>query len=211
MKKKIFFKSLLLSAFVLLFLGCKHETTPPIIDESTIPSGICFQDEILPMIQSNCAKSGCHTAGEEDPYLSNYNNILNTVKPGDPQNSKLYKYAIGSEMPPPPNSPLNLEQVTLIYGWIKQGAIDNSCACDTNIFTFSGAVLPVIKRNCLGCHGVNNDKPLLTYQDIFDNADNILADITYQNNPMPKPPIAKLSDCKITQIRKWINAGKLNN
>jgi mono/diheme cytochrome c family protein len=202
----------IISAIILVVLiSCKHESIPPIIDDTTVPSGICFQDEVLPVIQSNCAYSGCHAAGGEDPDLSTYSSIKQLVNAGDPQNSKLYKYAIGSEMPPTPKTPLNLEQVTLIYGWIKQGAPDNSCACDTNVFTFNDAVLPIIKRNCWGCHGVNDDIPLVTYQNIFDNADNILADISYENNPMPKPPTAKLSDCKITQIRKWINAGKLNN
>ncbi len=136
---------------------------------------------------------------------------MKLVKASDPLNSKLYKYAIGSEMPPPPDQPLNLEQVKLIYGWIKQGALNNTCACDTNIYTFSEAVNPIIKRNCLGCHGANSNIPLNTFQQISDNADLILADITYQNNPMPKPPAAKLSDCKIRQIEKWIQSGKLNN
>lgn len=205
------FFALLVILVVIILVSCKNETTPPIIDESTIPSGICFDGDILPLVQSNCAKSGCHTGGDEDPDLSNYNNIMKLVKAGDPLNSKLYKYAIGSEMPPPPDQPLNLEQVTLIYGWIKQGALNNTCACDTNIYTFSEAVNPIIKRNCLGCHGANSNIPLNTFQQISDNADLILADITYQNNPMPKPPAAKLSDCKIRQIEKWIQAGKLNN
>lgn len=206
---KFFTLSFIFAAFLLF--SCKNESTPPIIDENTIPSGICFDSDILPLVQSNCAKSGCHSGGDEDPDLSNYNNIMKLVKTGDPLNSKLYKYAIGSEMPPPPNQPLNLEQVTLIYGWIKQGALNNTCACDTNIYTFSEAVNPIIKRNCLGCHGANSNIPLNTFQQISDNADLILADITYQNNPMPKPPAAKLSDCKIRQIEKWIQAGKLNN
>lgn len=205
------FFALLVILVVIILVSCKNETTPPIIDESTIPSGICFDGDILPLVQSNCAKSGCHTGGDEDPDLSNYNNIMKLVKAGDPLNSKLYKYAIGSEMPPPPDQPLNLEQVTLIYGWIKQGALNNTCACDTNIYSFSEAVNPIIKRNCLGCHGANSNIPLNTFQQISDNADLILADITYQNNPMPKPPAAKLSDCKIRQIEKWIQAGKLNN
>lgn len=205
------FFALLVIFVVIILVSCKNETTPPIIDENTIPSGICFDSDILPLVQSNCAKSGCHTGGDEDPDLSNYNNIMKLVKAGDPLNSKLYKYAIGSEMPPPPDQPLNLEQVTLIYGWIKQGALNNTCACDTNIYTFSEAVNPIIKRNCLGCHGANSNIPLNTFQQISDNADLILADITYQNNPMPKPPAAKLSDCKIRQIEKWIQSGKLNN
>ena len=195
----------------ILATSCKHEPAPPVIDENSIPLGICFQDDILPLVQSNCAKSGCH-AGNEDPDLSNYNNILKQIKPGDPQNSRLYKYAIGSEMPPPPNIPLNLEQVTLIYGWIKQGALNNSCGCDTNIFTFNGAVKPIIQKFCLGCHntGSENDE-LVTYDDIKNKADKILKHITGEDDIMPPPPANPLSECRITQIRKWINSGKPNN
>ena len=191
-------------------ISCQHDTTPPIIDPSTVPNGICFSDDVLPLIQSNCSYAGCHSGGHE-PNLSTYGEIMKLVKIGDPQNSRLYKTAIGNEMPPKPHSLLNLEQVTLIYGWIEQGALNNTCACDTNVFTFSGAVLPIIKRNCWGCHNTNNDRPLTNYQQISDNASNIVDDITYANNPMPKPPTAKLSDCKITQIQKWVNSGSPNN
>jgi len=207
---KLFFTTCISILCILILCSCKHDTSPPIIDESTIPANICFNDEVLPLIQSNCAYSGCH-AGDREPDLSSYDKIMQLVKPFDPQNSRLYKISIGSQMPPPPKTPLNLEQVTYIYGWIKQGALDNSCICDTNIFTFSGAVLPLIQRNCLGCHGSGSTIPLVTYQNIYDKANLILGDITYATNPMPKPPTAKLSDCKITQITKWINNLKPNN
>jgi len=210
MKKRILFASIT-TLCIFIFSSCKHESVLPVIEDSTIPANICFQDEVLPIIQSNCAFSGCHVPGDEEPDLSNYNEIKRLVKPGDPENSKLYKYASGSEMPPAPRTPLNLQQVTYIYGWIKQGALDNTCACDSNVFTFNAAILPIIQRNCLGCHGAGSNKPLINYQNIKDNADAIYGDITYANNPMPKPPTAKLSDCKILQIKKWINNGKLNN
>ena len=209
-KKILTLFSVITATIIVVLVSCQHDSTPPIIDESTVPAGICFTDDIFPLIQSNCAYSGCHS-GEQEPDLSSYGSIMKLVKIGDPENSRLYKYAIGSQMPPKPNTPLNLEQVTLIYGWIKQGALDNTCACDTNIFTYSGAVLPIIKRNCWGCHNTGSSKPLTTYQEIADESSDIYDDITYANNPMPKPPAAKLSDCKITQIQKWINSGKPNN
>lgn len=201
-----------MSFIALIFISCKHEPSPPIIDESKIPSGICFQDEILPMIQSNCAKSDCHVAGEEEPDLSNYTSIMKSVKAGDPQNSRLYKYAIGSEMPPSPNTPLNLQQVTLLYGWIKQGALDNSCGCDTNVYTFSAAVKPIIQSYCIGCHNTGSqNQELVTYLNIKNKADDILKNISGIGTMMPPAPATPLSACKITQIKKWINAGKLNN
>ncbi|MEI6823041.1 MAG: hypothetical protein WCL51_14005 [Bacteroidota bacterium] len=210
-KKILSLFSIIAAISMVVIISCKHDSTPPIIDESTIPAGICFSDDVLPLIQSNCAYSGCHS-GSQNPNLSTYADIMKLVKAGDPQASRLYTTCIGSSMPPKPHSFLNLEEVTLIYGWIKQGAPNNTCACDTSIYTYSGAVLPIIKRNCWGCHGTGSSKPYTNWQEISDAAYNIVQDITDSSgNPMPKPPTAKLSDCKITQIAKWYNAGTPNN
>ncbi|MEI8203039.1 MAG: hypothetical protein WCH34_08520 [Bacteroidota bacterium] len=198
------------TALILLISSCKHDPTPPIIDESTLPSNICFSDEIQPIIRSNCAYSGCH-AGNQDPDLSTYDGIMHLVKAGNPQSSRLYTLAIGSQMPPSPKTPLNLQQVTLIYGWIKQGALNNTCGCDTNLFTFSGAVLPTILNFCSGCHSGSSpsgDINLETYSQIA-GATNLYSRITNTSSPMP--PSGLMDACKITQIKKWIDAGKPNN
>ncbi|MFZ4399788.1 MAG: hypothetical protein ACOYO1_07120 [Bacteroidales bacterium] len=212
MKKNIKFACL--SAVCIFALSsCKHDSTPPVIDETAIKDTVYFYDEVLPIVQSNCAISGCHTGGEEEPDLSNYSNILNMVKPGDPQNSRLYKYAIGSEMPPPPKTPLNLEQVTLIYGWIKQGALENMETCDTSIYTFAAATSPIIKRNCLGCHNTGSANGELTnHSQISAKATTILGRIKGQSGSiMPPSPAKPLSECKITKITNWINNGKQND
>ena len=78
-----------LTSFV-VFSSCKHDPTPPLVDESTLPANICFSDKILPMIKSNCY---CH-AENQDPKMGTYDDISKLVVPGDPQNSQLYKYAI---------------------------------------------------------------------------------------------------------------------
>jgi uncharacterized membrane protein len=212
MKKNILF--VCLSAFYIFVLSsCKHDSTPPVIDESAIKDTVYFYDEVLPIIQSNCAISDCHTNGEEDPDLSNYSNILKLVKPGDPQNSSLYKYAIGSEMPPAPKTPLNLEQVTSIYGWIKQGALANIEPCNSSDSSFNNAVFPIIKRNCLGCHNTGSTNGALTnFDEISAKANTILSRITTQSGSiMPPSPANPLSDCKKTQITNWINKGKHND
>ncbi len=216
MKNKITHIGLLvLCVFMLSLNACKHEPVAPIIDESTIPSNICFNEEILPLMQSNCAYSGCH-AGNQDPDLSTYNGIMDLVKPGNPKGSRLYEFAIGSQMPPSPKTPLNLQQVTLIYGWIKQGALNNTCGCDTNIYTFSGSVLPTILNFCSGCHSgatPSGNINLQNYSQIVYAIDNkgLYGKITGASDPMPPPPSGLMSACRILQIKKWIDAGKPNN
>ncbi|NTW33477.1 MAG: hypothetical protein HGB12_12790, partial [Bacteroidetes bacterium] len=122
----------------IIYSSCKHEPTPPPpppipTGTNITPDGICFQENILPIIQSNCAISGCHDGtGEENFSLSNYSNIMASeiVKAGNPSESKLYKVLIASPnseefMPPSPYLPLTSDQIGLIYWWISQGALDN--------------------------------------------------------------------------------------
>ena len=213
MKIKLVLISFVLIIAAISLSSCKHDSIPPIIDESTIKDTVYFNDVVLPIIQSNCAKSNCHSAGEEEPDLSNYNSIMKLVKAGDPQNSRLYKYAIGSEMPPAPNTPLNLQQVTSIYGWIKQGALNNTEPCDTSVYTFNSTILKIISNYCLACHSEGSANGALTnYNEISAKANTILGRISGQSgNIMPPSPASPLSDCKITKFSNWINNGKQND
>ncbi|HAN38476.1 MAG TPA: hypothetical protein DCQ29_06195 [Chitinophagaceae bacterium] len=125
-------------------------------------------------------------------------------------------------MPLTPNPPLTAAQIDIIRRWINEGAKNTTncgTACDTTSFTFSGAVNTILTNNCIGCHnaataptsgGVN----LSTYAGVRVVALNgkLLGSIEHRSgfSPMPKGG-NKLSDCNIIQIRKWINAGALNN
>lgn len=112
--------------------ACKHKT----VDPAAIRT-VCFETEVFPIFQVNCAINGCHAdnGGSEDREeegfdLRTYSGIVENVSPGNPENSKLYKAitAKGEEiMPPKPSSPLTESQRTLIYIWILQGAT----RCDT--------------------------------------------------------------------------------
>ena len=79
MKIKLVLISFVFIIAAISLSSCKHDSTPPIIDENAIKDTVYFNDVVLPIIQSNCAKSSCHTAGEEDPDLSNYNGIMKLV------------------------------------------------------------------------------------------------------------------------------------
>ena len=188
---------------------------------------IYFQQQVLPILVSNCAMSGCHddATHKEGVVLTSYQKVMATteVRPGNPGNSKLYKVIVdpdpGDRMPEPPQNPLTQQQIQVIYAWIQQGAQNLVCEnmCDSSLFTFSGAIQPLIQSKCQGCHsGVNAQGgiDISTYQLLKAKViDGKLWGSINQlpgYSPMPKNG-AKLSDCEIKQFQKWIAAGSLNN
>lgn len=178
----------------------------------------------MPIISSNCTMSGCHDniTHADGVNLTSYTNIMRYVRAGNAADSKLYEVIIktnGDRMPPAPMPPLSAAQKSLIQKWINQGAKNNNCigACDTTVFTYSAAVKPIMDAKCAGCHNPANlggNIDISTYNTIRVVALNgkLNGSVAHMPgySPMPKNS-AKLSDCEIRQIQKWISAGALNN
>jgi hypothetical protein len=122
-------------------------------------------------------------------------------------------------MPPKGNPALSNDQLNTIRQWIAEGAQNTSgCStCDTSLFTFSGAVQPIMQANCTGCHSTglaNGGVDLSTYNGVRSVAldGRLYSAITHAPGFVPMPQNGNmLSDCNITQIAKWINAGAPNN
>ncbi|MBL7718030.1 MAG: hypothetical protein JNL72_04280 [Flavipsychrobacter sp.] len=217
--------------------ACQHKSNLPVPGSNDTTgggspdTGICFERDILPIFRSNCAKSGCHDAAshQEGYILDNYNNIMNTgdhdgIIPGNAHESEIYESLVEDDldkrMPPPPNPALPAAQVELIRRWINEGAQNGTgCAtlCDTNSFTFSGAVQPILQQSCVGCHnaslasgGVNLSNHAGTAASV--SSGRLLGAIRHQGGFVAMPQGApKLSDCQIRQVEKWVAAGTLNN
>lgn len=206
--------------------GCKHEPyVLPAVQQTGDPD-ICFERDILPIFQSNCAKSGCHdAASREDGYtLDNYANIVKKgIVPGNPAASKIFKSVTtetGEDFMPKDAPPLSDASISLLRRWIAAGAVDGgacgSSPCDSNIFTYSGAVAPIMQTYCVGCHyGPSVPGGSLTdYASVREAAVNgkMLGDIKHLAgfNPMPQGG-NKLSDCQIAQIQKWVDNGAPND
>lgn len=137
---------------------------------------VCFERQVLPVIQSSCGVTGCHDAGTSESGFSatNYESIMSLVKPGSPRDSKLYKVIteINGEnfMPPSPHQPLSKESRTLIMVWIAQGAKNTKCDADTSqnptdttsynadSVTFVQDILPIFLSSCVasGCHDASS-------------------------------------------------------
>lgn len=204
--------------------SCKHEI--PVPPGPPDEEDICFETEILPIFQSYCAKSGCHDAGtaSEGYILDSYANIVaRGIDEGNAAGSKIYEVLNedgDDRMPQPPNDPLSAAQISLVAQWINEGAQNTTgCApvCDSSSFTYSGNVRPILQTHCLGCHSGDAVSggfiPLDTYDGVREtvNSNLLLPAIQHTGSfPMPKNG-AKLSDCKIAIITKWIEAGAPDN
>ena len=138
---------------VVLSESCKHTPldfiedivdTPPIdttggpdtIDFSNCdPDTVYFENDIFPILISNCAISGCHDneSHEEGINLSSYTKVMSSdvVDISDPWDSELIEKATENDeddiMPPPPMDPLSDDEINMIVLWMEQGAKNNSC------------------------------------------------------------------------------------
>lgn len=235
MKKLIFLSSgLFLFCFSVFTSSCKHDPVDLInIEDTTTNSNNCdpdtvyFTQEILPVLQSSCALSGCHNSSshKEGIILDSYANILNTgkIKINEPADSKIYE-AMNENgddiMPPSPAAPMSSEFKAKLLKWISQGAHNNSCTekeCDTTNVTYSGSIKPIITTYCQGCHsgsqpGAGID--LTSYNGVKEIAlsGQLYGSVAWLGSYSPMPQNGnKLSDCNIKKIQIWINNGSLNN
>lgn len=219
---------------VILLQQCKHE---PILKKNGTPGDttnqtpedttICFERDILPLFVTNCAKSGCHDAitHEEGLRLYTYDGIkAKGIIPGDAANSKILKEINSGKMNSTsggsPYGNLTTDQVKLITRWVNEGALDGTncpSKCDTTKFTYNLSIKPMMTKYCNGCHNTSSANGGV----ILDTHAGVKAQVTANRllgsleglsgfSFMPKGG-KKLSDCEITIIKKWINAGALDN
>lgn len=244
----------LVAVLVMAFfhLGCEHDpvidladlptfdTTNTIVDTTGTggnpimdicsPDSIYFENDILPILISNCAIPGCHDAAsaEDDVILTDYFYVMGTadVRPFDLDGSDLFEVITESDpdkiMPPPPRSRLTSTQIQLIADWINQGALNLQCdpfagACDSVDVSFATTIMPLVQTKCAGCHSgqfPSGGLRLENYNNVRTVAEDgrLIGTIDHQPGFTPMPVnSAKLPDCEIAQIRNWINEGAQNN
>jgi uncharacterized membrane protein len=245
MKIKAAIILLLFGAMNLWMTSCKH--SPIAIDDDMVPIDtipddttgngvpcdpnlIYFETDILPLLQSNCAFSGCHDAAsaEDGVVLISFETVMATgdVEPFDLSNSELYEVLVEGDidkrMPPSPTPALSQDKIQLIAQWILQGAKNLTCdpglePCDTDNVSFASVVKPIIDLYCVGCHSGNPPSggiDLSNYQGVKAVADNgnLIGSISWTAgfSKMPKNGV-QLPDCEIDKIKSWVDAGALDN
>ena len=233
-------KSLL--TLIAIFLGgllvvwipsCTHE--PSDIEELDT---VCFDTQVLPILQTSCGMMGCHDGSEEGFDASNYQTIMQSVTPGDPRGSSLYTSItnINGEQMMPPDRPLTKEQRTIIQVWIAQGALEITCdTSSSGIGSSSGNnidatcfvqdILPMVLSSCgtTGCHDAATHEEgytLIDYNSIMQKGIvpyNASESKIYQvvkddgEDRMPPSPGSPLTPDQIAALRRWINEGALNS
>lgn len=248
--KRIFWSLVIIASIGLTFstMSCQHDpimpdgttpvdTTGNPIDTTTQtgtpcnPDIVYFDLQVLPLLRSNCALSGCHDdiTHEEGLKLTSYENVMQDdelVVAFNLNESKLYKAITETEqderMPPAPANALNAEQINLISKWILQGAKDLSCdpdagQCNTSNVTYSGVIVPLIQNTCIGCHsgtapqgGIN----LSTYAGVKAVVNNgkLMGSINHNAGFIAMPYGGnKMPQCNIDKIQAWVNAGAPQN
>ncbi len=240
MKSRIIFWTItigIIGGYLLFMGGCKN-FNGPIDDGTTIVTAdtsnttpttpntsnqVCFTQQVLPMLQSNCASSGCHdAASRRDGY--DFTSYTTTVRvgiiPGNPDGSRVYKaVASGGGMPPRGRTALTADQRAILRQWIAEGAKNTSCSsgiCDTTNITYTKTIAPLLLTNCVGCHSgsaPSGDITLSSYAAVKTFATNgrLLGSVNGQSGFVQMPPVGRLEQCQITQLGIWIRAGALNN
>lgn len=221
--------------------SCKHDPFSPDItdpgDTTVVTPGnpcsadsVYFELQILPILRSNCALSGCHdeASRQEGVILTSYQRVMQTanVRPGNLSGSDLYEVITETRpdkiMPPPPRQGLSTEQIALIAKWINQGARNLTCdanagACQTTNMSWSQHIRPVIQTYCLGCHSGAAPGAGLNFSTHAGVAATVSGGrlygaINHQSGFVAMPlGGAKMPECNILQIESWIDAGAPNN
>ena len=220
------------------FFACKHdpEVLPPVTPPTnTVPEDygtnpidtietacdqdtIYFRNDILPIIISRCAMSGCHNEGNDgNNYidLTSFQGISELVQDG--MDSDLLQVINEDDpndvMPKPGSFPLTPTEITLIERWVEQGAVENACNSCVTTTSFANDIYPIIYSNCIGCHSANNpdgNLSLTNHTQISNAASRIVSRIDGYGGIMP-PQSNGIPTCEKEQIKSWIEAGKPNN
>ena len=223
-------------------LSCQHDpfvqpadpNNPDNPDNPTVtgacdPDSVYFQNQILPILVSNCTESGCHNAidQQEGVVLDSYQSLVTTVEnatQNDFQENKLMRALLETElderMPPVPKSALPQAQIDLLKTWLAQGARNNACdenygGCDVSDVKFSTFIQPLVQAKCQGCHSGSTPQggiKLTSYAEIQALAldGRFYGAITRSSNWMPKGG-SKLDACNLQKIQAWISAGAPQN
>lgn len=186
--------------------------------------GICFQENILPIFINKCSTSGCHDAKDPkgDYNLTTYEGIMQGIEPKYPVLSEIYNAIKGSdpEMPPKSHPQLTSQELEYIKSWIQFGAVNSSdcfATCDTSSYMFANDVVPILETYCTGCHtgsSAGGGIVLTDYASVKTQVMNgkLMGSISHSSgfSAMPKNS-AKMNDCKIKIVQKWIDSGYPNN
>lgn len=116
MKKKIVFIFLIVTCFSCYFDN-EEELYGPV---SCDVSNVTYSNDVVAIINSSCATTGCHVAGGSGPGdFTNYNELKAKVD----NNTFQTRVLIDKTMPP--SAPLSDCELSILQTWVDNGALNN--------------------------------------------------------------------------------------
>ena len=103
------------------------ETVAPLTQapDAAVIEEVSFSRDIYPILEE-FAYPAHSTIGKGGIFLETYEDIMQHVVPGNPEESELYQRITGDGVPVmPPTGKLPDETIQLFYNWISQGARNN--------------------------------------------------------------------------------------
>jgi hypothetical protein len=102
----------------------EEPTAAPVVE---VPAGeeVSFSEDLVPILEE-WAYPAHSTQGRGGVFLATYDDVMEYVIPGNPEESMFYRRLIGDGVPiMPPSGRLPDEMIQLFYDWILQGAKNN--------------------------------------------------------------------------------------
>lgn len=124
--------AVLLACAGISLLSCTNENLGISPCDLKIPDEVTFKNDVLPLIQSNCSISGCHSGTNPAGHLNledslAYDKLLQSgsgyIKVGNPKSSIVYLELTAETNYMPPSGKLSDCEVELVLRWIEQGAV----------------------------------------------------------------------------------------
>ncbi len=194
----------------LFLIGCRNDQYLP---------DNCFEQKVLPILVNKCGNSGCHnpTDKKEGYDFTNYEGVMQAIKPNQINSSELWLQIKFGKMPPKNSLALTDKEKLTIKSWIQFGAKNTSCSninlCDTNKTFFYSDIKNILDSHCTGCHNRNNTSGgwnLDNYDDVKAsvNSGHLIGAIDWLPGYSKMPLFApKIPNCEILTIKKWIHDG----
>ena len=116
--KKLIFLAVLVLPFVMLLDSCKYDVEEELYPSVADSTRATYVADIAPIINTNCAYTGCHVSGAQPPSLETYTEVLSIA------NNGLLTARTIDQRDMPPTGPLSESDRNRIENWISNGTIE---------------------------------------------------------------------------------------
>lgn len=223
-----------------MLASCVHEPPigPEVVDNGNGGGGgtytgvpcdsgvVYFNQQVLPILISNCAVPGCHNTPTDDNdwlQITSYSTLMSSGKVQDGDFWEALTETDPDDVMPPPEQPgLSPAQLALIQQWLQQGAQDLNCdsyagGCDTTNVTYSIRIQPLVAAKCQGCHSGANPQGGLNFTawSVLNTValdGRLMGAVQHQPDYVAMPPSgAMLPQCEIDMLADWVQQGAPQN